>query len=344
MRGAFVRQFDGPETLSIEDALDPVPGAGEIVVDIEAVAANFVDLLVIGGKYQFLPPLPFIPGKLPVGIVSGVGADVSGWKVGDRVQTLAEQGGYASKIAVAAKDCVRLPDGMPFTEAAAMALAYDTAWFALCERARAKAGEVLLVLGASGAVGLAAVQLGKACGLRVLAGIGNADKRDLVIEAGADAVIDLAAPDLREALRRQVHDATGGRGADVVLDLLGGDFFDAGIRAVAWRGRLVVVGFAAGRIPTLKVNYVLLKNIEVSGLQISDYRKRMPDLMRHCYADIFRLFAAGKLRAPPITTFGLDRAKDALCLLRDRKTSGRIVLLPQRTDANDRARAAAERA
>lgn len=327
MRGVFVHQFGGPETLSVESAADPIPGLDGVVVAIQAVAANFVDLLVIGGKYQFLPPIPFIPGKLPAGIVTSVGQNVSEWKVGDRVQTLAEQGGYATKVSVPAKDCIRLPDKMTFIEAAAMALAYDTAWFALCERARAKPGEVLLVLGASGGVGLAAIQLGKAYGMRVLAGISNSAKRNLVIEAGADAIIDLSAPDLHDSLRRQVHEQSDNRGADVVLDPLGDNFFDAAIRAVAWRGRLVVIGFAAGRIPTLKMNYVLLKNIEVSGLQVSDYRKRMPDLMRHCYSEVFGLFEAGKLHAPPTTTFALDDVKDALRMLRERQSAGRIVLL-----------------
>jgi NADPH2:quinone reductase len=329
MRGAFVRQFGGPDTLSLEDAPDPTPKPDEVVVDVQAVAANFVDLLVIDGKYQFLPPIPFIPGKLPTGIVSRLGSNVREWKVGDRVQTLAEHGGYATKISVPAKDCIRLPDAMSFLDAAAMALAYDTAWFAICERARAQAGETMLVLGASGAVGLAAIQLGKAYGLRVLAGISNPAKRRMVTDAGADAIIDLAAPGLRDSLREQVYKETERRGVDVVLDPLGGDFFDAAVRAVAWRGRLVVIGFAAGRIPSLKMNYVLLKNIEVTGLQISDYRKRMPDLMRKCYSEIFRLFEAGKLHAPPTTTFALDRVKDALHRLRERQASGRIVLLPE---------------
>ncbi len=329
MRGAFVRQFGGPDTLSLEDAPDPVPKPGEVVVDIQAVAANFVDLLVIGGKYQFLPPIPFIPGKLPTGTIAGVGPNAGEWKAGDRVLTLAEQGGYATKISVPAKDCIRLPAAMSFPDAAAMALAYDTAWFAICERARAQAGETMLVLGASGAVGLAAIQLGKAYGLRVLAGISNPAKRQMVIDAGADAIIDLAAPGLRDSLREQVYKETEGRGADVVLDPIGGDFFDAAVRAVAWRGRLVVIGFAAGRIPSLKMNYVLLKNIEITGLQISDYRKRMPDLMRKCYSEIFRLFEAGKLHAPPTTTFALGHVKDALHQLRERQASGRIVLLPQ---------------
>jgi NADPH2:quinone reductase len=332
MRAAFVRQFGGPENLSVEIVPDPSPGDGEVVVDIAAVAVNFVDLVMISGRYQFLPQLPFIPGKLPVGTISAVGANVSGWKIGDRVLALAELGGYASKIALAAAACLRLADSISFVESAAMSLAYDTAWFAICERARAKAGETLLVLGATGAVGLAAIQIGKAYGLRVLAGIATPAKRGLVIETGADAVIDLDVPDLRESLRQQVSAETDGRGADVVLDPLGDKFFDAAIRAVAWRGRLVVIGFAAGNIPSVKANYLLVKNIEVTGLQISDYRVRTPELMQHCYAEIFRLYETGALRAPPTTTFALDDAKDALCLLRDRKATGRLVLVPTSTE------------
>lgn len=328
MRAAIVRTHGGPENLSVETLPDPVPARGEVVVEVEAVAANFVDLLVIKGAYQFLPKLPFIPGKLPVGTITAVGDDAGGWQPGDRVQTLAEHGGYASRITVPATACIRLPDAITFTEAAAMALACDTAWFALNDRARASAGETMLVLGASGAVGLAAIELGKASGLRVLAGLTNPAKRPLVLGAGADAVIDLAVPDLREGLRRQVHDVTDGRGADIVLDMLGGDFFDAAIRALAWRGRLVVIGFAAGRIPALKINYVLLKNIEVTGLQISDYRRRRPDLIAHCYSELFRLFAAGRLHAPPTTALSLDLVTEALHKLQARETSGRIVLLP----------------
>ncbi len=328
MRAAILRQHGDPELLSVETVPDPVPGPGQVVVEVGAVAANFVDLLVIKGAYQFLPALPFVPGKLPAGVVVGCGEGVGDLAPGDRVQTLAEHGGYASKIVVNAKDCIRLPAGMSFTAAAAMGLAYDTAWVAIRERARARAGETMLVLGASGGVGLAAIQIGKAYGLTVLAGISNPEKHALVTEAGADAVIDLAVPDLHDALRGQVHAATAGRGADVVLDMLGGDFFDAAIRAVAWCGRLVVVGFAAGRIPTLKINYVLLKNIEVIGLQISDYRKRRLDLIRECYGEIFRLYQAGSLRPPPTETFALDQVKEALHHLRDRKAAGRIVVLP----------------
>lgn len=215
---------------------------------------------------------------------------------------------------------------MSFVDAASMALAFDTAWFALCERGRAKAGETVLVLGATGAVGHAAVQLAKAYGLRVLAGISDRTREALVLDAGADHIIDLSVPDLRDSLREQVHQVTGGAGGNIVLDQLGGDYFDAAVRAVAWRGRVVVVGFAAGRIPTLKVNYVLLKNMEVSGMQVSDYRKRAPDEMAHCMSEIFRLYNENKIRAAPSVTYPLREAPQALAALSNRSHKARIVL------------------
>jgi NADPH2:quinone reductase len=208
--------------------------------------------------------------------VRTLGAGVTDLKVGDRVLAMAESGGYAQVCAVDAKSCYALPDKMSFPEAAASSLVYDTSWFALRERARLSDGETVLVLGASGGVGLASVQLAKAMGARVLGAIANMDKAQMVRDAGADGIIDLSAPDLHENLRAQVYAQNDGKGADIVLDMLGGDFFDAAVRALAWCGRLVVIGFAAGRIPSLKMNYVLVKNIEVSGLQVSDYRKRRP--------------------------------------------------------------------
>ncbi len=215
---------------------------------------------------------------------------------------------------------------MSFVDAAAMALAYDTSWFALRDRARLGPGETVLVLGASGAVGLASIQLAKAMGARVLAGIASKDKEDIVRAAGADALIDLSRPDLRDSLRAQVYAVTDKKGADVVLDPLGGDIFDAALRALAWRGRLVVIGFAAGRIPTVKANYLLVKNIEVSGLQVSDYRKRMPEQMAACFREIFALFEAGTLKPAPIKTYPLEQVATALHDIEDRKARGRIVL------------------
>ncbi|CAM3344514.1 NADPH:quinone oxidoreductase [Bordetella sputigena] len=328
MQAAILREHGAIEQLRMETVADPVPATGQVVVDIQAIAANFVDTLVVAGKYQFLPERPFSPGKLPTGIVSAIGPGVTGLRSGDRVLTLAEHGGYAEKIAVPATSCFRLPDSLSFVDAAAMSLGFDTAWFALCERGRAKPGDTALILGATGAVGMAAVQLAKAYGVRVLAAVSHPGKAATVLRAGADAVIDLSVPDLREGLRAQVHAATGGAGADIVLDPLGGDIFDAAIRAVAWRGRYVVIGFAAGRIPTLKVNYVMLKNMEVSGVQVSDYRKKAPDEMRHCIQEIFRLYEAGQLTAPRATVMPLDQVQDALRQLEARTAQGRLVLVP----------------
>jgi NADPH2:quinone reductase len=239
---------------------------------------------------------------------------------------MAEHGGYAEFVAIPESQCFRLPQSMSFVDAAAMALAYDTSWFALRDRARAQPGESVLVLGASGGVGLASIQLAKGMGLKVLAGIANKDKEDIVRAAGADAVIDLSRADLRDSLRAQVYAVTDKRGADIILDPLGGDIFDAAIRALAWRGRLVVIGFAAGRIPTIKANYLLLKNIEVSGLQVSDYRKRRPEQMAACFREIFALFEAGKLKPAPVKTYPLEQFATALHDIEDRKARGRIVL------------------
>jgi NADPH2:quinone reductase len=328
MRAVLLREFGAISGLALTDVADPEPGPDDVVVAVHATAANYVDLLVIAGTYQFLPERPFSPGKLPVGEVIAAGANVRNVKPGDRVLTMAEHGGYAERVKVPAAQCFVLPPGLSYVDAAAMSLAYDTAWFALRERARYQSGEAVLVLGASGAVGLAAVQLAKAFGARVLAGIAHLDKAQAVLDAGADAIVDLSRPDLRDALREQVHAANEGRGVDIVLDPLGGDYFAAALRALAWRGRLVVIGFAGGAIPTVKANYLLVKNIEVSGLQISDYRKRMPELMAACLAEVFSLYQAGRLRPAVATTYRLDDFSIALQDLHDRRTRGRIVIVP----------------
>ena len=304
----------------------PSPGPDEVLVDIKATAVNYVDLLVIAGNYQFRSECPFIPGKAPAGVVAETGDRVTRLKIGDRILAMAEEGGYAEQVTVRADQCYRLPPAMSFADAAAMALVYDTAWVALRDRTRIRQGETALVLGASGGVGHAALQLARAMGARTLAGISRPEKAGLVLDAGAEAVIDLSAPDLREDLRRQVYAANGGLGADVILDPLGGDCFDAALRALAWRGRLVVIGFAAGRIPVIKANYLLLKNIEVSGLQVSDYRKRAPGLMEDCFTEIFALYEADKIRPAPVTRYSLEDYQAALTRLRDRGAHGRIVL------------------
>lgn len=328
MRAAVVKEFGPIATHKVGELPNPQPCPGEVLVTIKATAVNYVDSLVVTGKYQFLPERPFAPGKLPAGVITAVGAGVTSLAVGDRVLTLAEQGGYAEQIAVDAKQCFKLPASMSFVDAASMALMYDTSWFALRERARIAAGDSVLVLGSTGGVGLAAVQLAKSMGAKVLAGVSNAAKAPMAMEAGADDIIDLSQDNLRDSLREQVFAKNGGKGVDIVIDPIGGDAFDASLRALAWRGRLVVVGFASGRIPSVKVNYLLVKNIEVSGLQVSDYRKRTPDLMAQCLQEIFAMYEAGKLKPAATVTYPLDAFAKALQDIVDRRVSGRIVLLP----------------
>jgi NADPH2:quinone reductase len=328
MRAVVVKEFGPIASHEIGELPDPYPGRGEVLVTIKAAAVNYVDSLVVTGKYQFLPECPFAPGKLPCGVVTALGAGVTHLEVGERVLTLAEQGGYAEQISVDAKQCCKLPAAMSFVDAASMALVYDTAWFALFERARLRSGESVLVLGSTGGVGRAAVQLAKAMGAGVLAGVSTPAKAALALEAGADHIIDLSKGNLREALREQIFASNGGKGVDIVIDPIGGDAFDAALRALAWRGRLVVIGFASGRIPTVTANYLLVKNIEVSGLQVSDYRKRTPELMAQCMRDIFTLFEAGKLKPAAAITYPLDRFAQALQDIVDRRAAGRIVLLP----------------
>ena len=326
MRAIVVDEFGGPEQLGIAEIAEPVPGPGEVLVAVHAVPVNYVDLLVVSGTYQFLPARPFIPGKGPAGVVVACGPGVAALQVGDRVLAMAEQGGYAEAVAASAEQCYRLPAGMSFAEAASLSLVYDTAWFALRERGRLRVGETVLVLGASGGVGYAAIQLARAMGARVLAGIARVERAAAARAAGAEAVIDLSRANLHDSLREQVYAATDGSGADLILDPLGGEVFSAALRALAWCGRLVVIGFAAGTIPTIRTNYLLLKNIEVSGLQVSDYRKRRPEHVAAAFNEIFSLFEQQKIRPAPVTEFALEQAGAALAALRDRQISGRGVL------------------
>jgi NADPH:quinone reductase len=326
VRAVVVDEFGPPERLRLAEMPPPHPGPGEVLVAVHAVPVNYVDLLVGAGGYQFRPALPFIPGKGPAGVVTALGPAVSTLRIGDRVLAMAEEGGYAEAVAVGADQCHPLPPRMSFVDAASLSLAYDTAWFALRERTRVAPGETVLVLGATGAVGQASVQLARALGARVLAGVSRPEKASAVRTAGADAVIDLSRENLRDTLREQVWAVTDGRGADVILDPLGGDVFDAALRALAWCGRLVVIGFAAGRIPSVRTNYLLVKNIEVSGLQISDYRKRRPAQVAACFSEIFDLYEQDRIRPAAAALFPLDRAGEALAALRDRRLTNRAVL------------------
>ena len=301
----------------MEEIPDPVPAPGQVLIDARAIGVNYPDLLVVEGKYQFTPPIPFVPGKEVAGIANG-----------RRVLAEVEYGAYAEKVVAREVDCHPIPDAIPFEHAAALGLAYQTAWFALLERAQYKSGETVLVTGASGGVGLAAVQIAKALGATVLAGVTSKEKGELCRRHGADHVIDLAAPNLRDSVRTQVFSAIGKGGVDIVVDNVGGDTFDGALRALAWRGRLVVVGFTAGRIPDVKAGYLLVKNIAVIGLQWSDYRDRDPQSVAAAQRRIFDLYLDNKLRPEISASYPLARFADALARFRDRTVQGKLTLVP----------------
>ena len=326
MKALVVKAFGPLESMTLDEVAGPQPGADEALVDIEAASVNFPDLLVIQGKYQVLPPLPFSPGKECAGIVKAVGAKVTRVKPGDRVLIQIEYGGYAQQVVAKAANCHVIPEAMSFTEAAAMGLTYMTAHFALVERAHIKAGESVLVTGAAGGVGMATIQVAKALGATVLAAVSNAEKAAAAKAAGADHIIDTSVENLRDGLRDQVYAAVGKRGVDVVVENVGGDVFDACLRAIAWSGRIIVVGFAGGRIPEVKAGHLLVKNISLIGLQFSNYRDREPEKCLAVRGQLFDLYRAGRLKPYVMATFPLARYMEALALVRDRKVIGKVVL------------------
>jgi len=326
MRAIIVKEFGPPERMTIEERPTPEPAPGQIRVDVHAIGVNYPDLLVIGGKYQILPELTFIPGKDAAGVVSAIGAGVQHVRPGDRVVVQLEHGAYAEEVLADEEDGYVIPDAMSFTDAAAMGLVYQTAHFALVERGQFRRGETVLINGAAGGVGVAATQIAKGLGGTVLAGVDSPERAETARESGADHIIDLAAPDLRDALREQVFEVTGKRGADVILDPLGGDIFDASVRALAWRGRIVVIGFAAGRIPEIKANYLLVKNISVSGLQWSDYRERDPAWVRRVQDELFAMYEEGKLKPQVMRNFPMEGFAEALDLVARGEVRGKVVL------------------
>jgi NADPH2:quinone reductase len=328
VRAVVVREHGPAAAQGVETLPDPVPGPGEVVIDARAIGVNYPDMLVIEGRYQLLPPRPFTPGKEVAGVVSAVGEGVARIKAGDRFMAQREYGCYAEKVLSPETTCYRMPASLGFEEGAALGLAYQTSHFALVERAALAKGESVLVTGASGGVGLAGVEIAKALGATVLAGVTSPEKGELCRRHGADYVIDLAAPDLRNNLREQVYAAVGKRGVDIVLENVGGEVFDASLRALAWRGRLVVVGFASMRLPEIKANYLLLKNIAATGLQWSDYREREPVWVQRVQAELYALWADGKLKPYVSERYPLERFADALAHFKARGVLGKMVLLP----------------
>lgn len=318
-----VRTLDGPKALEREDFEVPQPGAGEYLIRVAAVGINFFDDLITRGMYQRKPELPFAPGAELSGTIEAAG---EGRKlaVGTRVMALVDSGAYTSHIVVSAERVFAIPDSMPFEEAAGFGIVYQTSYFGLVHRAAIQAGETALIHAAAGGVGLAAVQIAKALGAKVLATAGSEAKLDLAKANGADVGI----PYRDATWPKQVLAATEGRGADVIYDPVGGDIFDASSKCIAFGGRLVVVGFASGRIPSIAMNRVLLKNIAVTGLHWGAYFDRQPELVHEAHAALCKLYEAGKIRPVVSQTRPLEEATAAIEELTSRRSTGKVVLTP----------------
>jgi NADPH2:quinone reductase len=322
MKAVLCKEFGPPESLVFEDVPSPKPGPGEVVLTMKAASVNFPDVLIIQNKYQFKPPLPFSPGSELAGVVKEVGEGVKHWKPGDKVIAFTTFGAFAEEVKTEASRLIPLPDKMTFESAAAFILTYGTTDHALRDRAALKAGETLLVLGAAGGVGLAAVEIGKALGARVIACASSPEKLAVCREHGADEGIDYAKEDMRERIKT----LTGARGVDVVYDAVGGPYSEPAFRSIAWRGRLLVVGFAAGDIPKIPLNLPLLKGASIVGVFWGDFAKREPKAFAESVQQLGRWYAEGKLRPHVSQTYPLAKAVDALKAMAARQVKGKVVL------------------
>ena len=325
MRAVLCKQFGPPASLVVEEVDSLVAGPDQVVVSVHACGVNFPDTLIVEGRYQFKPPLPFSPGGEVAGVIKEVGAGGnggSGWQVGDRVIAMTTWGGYAEEVVAEASRLVRIPEGMDFATASAFVLTYGTSQHALKDRARLQRGETLLVLGAAGGVGLAAIELGKAIGARVIAAASSADKLALCREHGADELINYASEDLRTRLK----ELTDGRGVDVVYDPVGGDFSEPALRSMAWNGRFLVVGFAAGKIPSIPLNLALLKGCAIVGVFWGAFTRNEPAHHEANLQELLALFKSGAVKPHISATYPLERAADALHELVSRRVKGKIVL------------------
>lgn len=313
-----------PSELKLAELPDPVPGPGEVAIDVRAIGCNFFDILMVEGKYQVKPPPPFSPGGEVAGVVRAVGPGVHGFSQGDRVFALLGWGGYASVALAPAATVTRMPDAMPFEHGAAFGIVYQTSYFALVYRANLQPGETLLVHAAAGGVGLAAVQIGRALGARVLATAGSEAKLGIALEHGAEQAYDYSNPDWVE----RVKQTTGGRGADVIYDPVGGEVFDLSTKCIAFSGRLLVIGFASGTIPAIQMNRVLLKNISVVGLHWGAYRQHEPARIGEAMQALFDLYERGEVRPVVSSTHPLADAATALEEIASRRSVGKVVLIP----------------
>ena len=325
MRAVLCKELGPPEKLVLEEVPSPEVKPGQVLVKIGACGVNFPDTLMIEGKYQAKPPMPFSPGGEIAGEVIDVAADVTGVKKGDRVIAMCGWGGFAEEIAIDASRIVPIPKEMDFVTASAFILTYGTSYHGLKQRANLQPGETLLVLGAAGGVGLAAVQLGKAMGAKVIAAASTDEKLALAKENGADELIDYSKEDLKE----RVKELTGGKGVDVVYDPVGADLFEPAVRATGWNGRILVIGFAGGYIPKLPVNLTLLKGSSVVGVFWGEFTKRQPQDSIQNNKELMEMFLAGKVKPHVSQLFKLDQAAEALNTLANRKAKGKVVVVPE---------------
>jgi NADPH:quinone reductase len=326
MRAVRIHELTGPAALRVDDVPAPDVRAGQVLIDVKACGVNFPDVLLSYGKYQFKPNPPFVPGGEAAGIVRAVGPGVTTVAPGDRVACTVIHGAFAEQICVPEPAVAKLPDAVPFEVGAATLLTYLTTYHALVDRAALRAGESLLVLGAAGGVGLAAVELGKVMGARVIAAASAPEKLAVCREHGADEVIDYAKEDLKDRVKK----LTAGAGADVVYDPVGGDFSEAALRATAWNGRFLVIGFAAGDIPKIPLNLVLLKGCAVVGVFWGAFTARESARNRANIDELLAWFEAGKIKPHISATYPLEQAALALNDMAARRVTGKVVLVPQR--------------
>ena len=330
MKAMLCLDYGPPESLVLCEVPSPSPGPGQVAVTIKACGVNFPDVLLIENKYQYKPPLPFAPGGEIAGIVKSVGEGVTQFKPGDRVIARIGSGGMQEEVAVDSGRCVAMPDGMDFESASSFALTYGTSHYALKDRARLKPGESLVVLGAAGGVGLACVELGKLMGARVIAAASSQDKVDLARRRGADdGFVYPGGPLSREQQREmseRIKVLTGGTGADVVCDPVGGDYSEAAIRAMNWEGRFLVIGFAAGDIPRIPLNLALLKSCDIVGVFYGDFAAREAKKNADNLAELARWIVAGRIKPYISARFPLARAAEAIRMLADRKAQGKVIV------------------
>lgn len=323
MKALLCTRFGGPQDLALADLPEPVAGPGEAVVAVRAAGLNFFDLLQIAGRYQAKPPFPFSPGAEFAGVVEGVGPDVEGLRPGDRVMGHVGHGAARERIAVAASALVKIPDALSFERAAALTVTYGTSYYALKDRGSLKPGETVAVLGAAGGVGLAAVELAKHMGARVIACASSAEKLDFARRHGADATVNYAQENLRDALRERAPD-----GVDVVYDPVGGTYSEAALRALSWEGRLLVIGFAAGEIPKIPLNLTLLKSCDIRGVFWGAWLKRDLAAHRANMADLVAWAADGALSAHVHGAWPLADSAAAFEAIAGRQVMGKVVLIP----------------